>query len=75
MQKHLIPLITLLTLFLWINVSLASAPINILISTGLILVLSVVIIIKDKRKSMKIMYSLMVLIALYIMVNSILKLV
>ena len=77
MEKFLKLLVAFFSLFLCFNINLTNKTMNMftLICAILILLFSVVIVIKDKRKSMKITYSVVILLVLFIMVRSLLKMV
>ena len=77
MQKLLIPLIMFLIGSLCFSISLSNGVMNIsiFINAIFVVILSIVVIIKDKRKGMRAIYSLIVLFVLLLMAKSFLKMV
>lgn len=77
MQKLLIPLIMFLIGSLCFSISLSNGVMNIsiFINAIFVVILSIVVIIKDKRKGMRAIYSLIVLFVLLLMAKSLIKMV
>lgn len=77
MQKLLIPLIMFLIGSLCFSISLSNGVMNIsiFINAIFVIILSIVVIIKDKRKGMRAIYSLIVLFVLLLMAKSLIKMV
>lgn len=77
MQKLLMPLIMFLIGSLCFSISLSNGVMNIsiFINAIFVVILSIVVIIKDKRKGMRAIYSLIVLFVLLLMAKSLIKMV
>lgn len=77
MQKLLIPLIMFLIGSLCFSISLSNGVMNIsiFINAIFVVILSILVIIKDKRKGMRAIYSLIVLFVLLLMAKSLIKMV